>query len=118
VCALATDSTSGHRLCHAKPSEAHSLTLSPVGVLLVLRLQSRRQTTKLELYRRFTNTLAIAVVISVAWIGYEMYFKVTDQFNERWESDWVTGAFWHVLNFSLNVVICFLWRPSEAALQV
>ena len=83
-----------------------------------LPLQSRRQTTKLELYRRFTNTLAIAVVISVAWIGYEMYFKVTDQFNERWESDWVTGAFWHALNFCLNVVICFLWRPSEAALQV
>ena len=34
------------------------------------QLQSRRQTAKLELYRRFTNTLAIAVVISVAWIGY------------------------------------------------
>jgi hypothetical protein len=46
-----------------------------------------------------------------------MYFKVTDQFNERWESDWITGAFWHALNLGLNVVICFLWRPSEAAMQ-
>lgn len=27
---------------------------------------------KLELYRKFTNALAISVVISVAWIGYEV----------------------------------------------
>lgn len=81
------------------------------------QLQSRRQTAKLELYRRFTNTLAVAVVISVTWIAYEMYFKVTDQFNERWQSDWITGAFWHVLNLAINVVICFLWRPSATSMQ-
>ena len=56
------------------------------------QLQQRRQTAKLELYRHFTNTLAVAVVISVSWIAYEMYFKVIDQFNERWQSDWITGA--------------------------
>mmetsp|Transcript_1135 Transcript_1135/g.2014 ORF Transcript_1135/g.2014 Transcript_1135/m.2014 type:complete len:521 (-) Transcript_1135:1470-3032(-) len=81
------------------------------------QLQQRRQTAKLELYRHFTNTLAVAVVISVSWIAYEMYFKVTDQFNERWQSDWITGAFWHALNLSINAVICFLWRPNEASLQ-
>ena len=31
--------------------------------------------------------LAISVVISVAWIGYEMWFKVSDAFNEKWETD-------------------------------
>ena len=35
------------------------------------------------------------VVISVAWIGYEMWFKVSDAFNEKWETDWITAAFWH-----------------------
>jgi hypothetical protein len=54
------------------------------------QLQARRQSAKLDLYRRFTNTLAISVVISVAWIGYEMWFKVSDAFNEKWETDWVT----------------------------
>jgi hypothetical protein len=38
-----------------------------------------------------------------------------DQFNEAWESDWITGAFWHVLNFSTTAVICLLWAPSDAA---
>ena len=27
---------------------------------------------KLELYRKFTNTLAVIVVVSIAWIGYEV----------------------------------------------
>ncbi|GKD70208.1 hypothetical protein Tco_1324298, partial [Tanacetum coccineum] len=26
---------------------------------------------KLELYRKFTNALAVSVLVSVAWIGYE-----------------------------------------------
>ena len=34
------------------------------------------------------------VWISVAWIAYEMYFKVTDQYNEKWRYDWITSDFW------------------------
>ena len=34
------------------------------------------------------------VWISVAWIAYEMYFKVTDQYNEKWQYDWITSDFW------------------------
>ena len=60
---------------------------------------------------------AISVVISVAWIGYEMWFKVSDAFNEKWETDWVTAAFWHLLSFGINAVICILWRPTDAATQ-
>ena len=44
--------------------------------------------------RRFTNSLALMVWISVAWIAYEMYFKVTDQYNEKWQYDWITSDFW------------------------
>eukprot|EP00270_Netrium_digitus_P002467 TRINITY_DN12799_c0_g1_i1.p1 TRINITY_DN12799_c0_g1~~TRINITY_DN12799_c0_g1_i1.p1 ORF type:complete len:534 (+),score=153.32 TRINITY_DN12799_c0_g1_i1:163-1764(+) len=76
-------------------------------------LQAKRTMHKLELYRKFTNMLALSVVVSVAWICYEFYFKVTDQFNERWQSDWITSAFWHVLTFSLLAVICILWAPSQ-----
>jgi hypothetical protein len=53
--------------------------------------------------------MAISVVISVAWIGYEMWFKVSDAFNEKWESDWVTAAFWHLLSLGITAVICILW---------
>ena len=40
-------------------------------------LQSRNATGKLQLYRRFTNALAVWVWVSMAWIAYEMYFKVS-----------------------------------------
>ena len=46
-----------------------------------------------------------------------MWFKVSDAFNEKWETDWVTAAFWHVLSLGINVVICVLWRPTDAATQ-
>ena len=78
-------------------------------------LQTRKAGAKLELYRRFTNTLAIMVWISVGWIAYEMYFKVTDQYNEKWQFDWITNDFWHILNFVFLCIICFLWAPSAAA---
>lgn len=66
----------------------------------------------LLLCRRFTNTLAVMVWISVAWIAYEMYYKVTDQYNEHWQWDWITSDFWHILNLVFLCVLCFLFRPS------
>ncbi|KAL3156990.1 hypothetical protein ABBQ38_001244 [Trebouxia sp. C0009 RCD-2024] len=78
-------------------------------------LQSRNTTVKLQLYRRFTNALAAWVWISAAWVAYEMYTKVTDQYNEGWRWDWVTSDFWHVLNFVFLCVLAFLWRPSASA---
>ncbi|XP_020528731.1 transmembrane protein 87A isoform X2 [Amborella trichopoda] len=59
------------------------------------KLQARRSSAKLETYRKFTNALAVAVIASVAWIGYEVYFKATDPFNERWQSAWIITAFWY-----------------------
>ncbi|KAK9846593.1 hypothetical protein WJX81_007332 [Elliptochloris bilobata] len=76
------------------------------------QLQTRRAGAKLDLYRRFTNTLALMVWASVAWIAYEMYFKVTDQYNLKWRWDWITADFWHVQNLFFLCIICFLFRPS------
>lgn len=41
--------------------------------------------------------------------------QVTDQYNERWRSDWFTSDFWHILNFVFLCVLAFLWRPSACA---
>lgn len=77
------------------------------------KLQARRLLVKLDIYRKFTNALAVAVIVSVAWIGYELYFKATDPFSERWQKAWIIGAFWHVLSFAVLCVICALWAPSQ-----
>ncbi|XP_039035069.1 transmembrane protein 87B-like [Hibiscus syriacus] len=61
------------------------------------QLHAKRILVKLDLYRKFSNALAVAVIASVAWITYEIYFKATDPFNERWQSAWIITAFWDIL---------------------
>ncbi|KAF7830858.1 transmembrane protein 87A-like [Senna tora] len=77
------------------------------------KLQIRRSTAKLELYRKFTNSLAVTVLLSVIWIGYELYFNASDPLSELWRRAWVIPAFWTLLAYLLLVVICVLWAPSQ-----
>ncbi|KAJ4812701.1 Transmembrane protein 87A [Rhynchospora pubera] len=77
------------------------------------KLQARRLMSKLDIYRKFTNALGVTVLLSVAWICYELYFKSTDVFNERWQKAWIIPAFWQALSFSLLSVVCALWAPSQ-----
>ncbi|KAL0923137.1 hypothetical protein M5K25_007183 [Dendrobium thyrsiflorum] len=77
------------------------------------KLQVRRSVAKLDLYRKFTNSLAVSVLLSVAWIGYELYFNATDPLSELWQRAWIISAFWNVLSYILLGVICFLWAPSQ-----
>ncbi|XVF68103.1 hypothetical protein PTKIN_Ptkin10aG0176300 [Pterospermum kingtungense] len=79
------------------------------------QLQAKRISVKLDLYRKFSNALAVAVIASVAWITYEVYFKATDPFNEKWQSAWIITAFWDILSFALLCVICYLWAPSQSS---
>ncbi|GER30442.1 lung seven transmembrane receptor family protein [Striga asiatica] len=79
------------------------------------QLQAKRSSIKLDIYRKFSNALALTVVASVVWIGYELYFKATDPFNERWQNAWIITAFWDVLAFALLCVICYLWAPSQSS---
>ncbi|KAF7843613.1 transmembrane protein 87A [Senna tora] len=81
------------------------------------KLQSRRMTVKLDIYRKFTNALAVAVIVSVGWICYEIHFKSTDVYNEGWQNAWIIPAFWQVLSFSLLCVICALWAPSQNSMR-
>ncbi|CAB4284955.1 unnamed protein product [Prunus armeniaca] len=73
----------------------------------------RRNMAKLELYRKFTNYLAIFVLLSVAWIGFELYFNATDPLSEYWQIAWIIPAFWTLLAYALLAVICILWAPSR-----
>ncbi|KAL8218035.1 hypothetical protein R6Q57_021408 [Mikania cordata] len=77
------------------------------------KLQIRKSIGKLELYRKFTNALALSVLVSVAWIGYELYFNASDPLSELWVRAWIIQAFWDVLAYILLVVTCFLWSPSH-----
>jgi hypothetical protein len=77
------------------------------------KLQIRKSTGKLELYRKFTNSLAVTVLLSVIWIGYELYFNASDPLGELWRRAWVIPAFWTLLAYALLIVICILWAPSR-----
>ncbi|KAF3452009.1 hypothetical protein FNV43_RR08105 [Rhamnella rubrinervis] len=81
------------------------------------KLQARRMLVKLDIYRKFTNALAVAVIVSVGWICYELYFKSNDVYNEKWQDAWIIPAFWQVLSFSLLCVICALWAPSQNSMR-
>ncbi|KAB1224650.1 Transmembrane protein 87A [Morella rubra] len=77
------------------------------------KLQLRRNMAKLELYRKFTNSLAVSVLLSIAWIGFELYFNATDPLSELWQLAWIIPAFWTLLAYTLLGVICALWAPSQ-----
>ncbi|GLU17844.1 hypothetical protein SLE2022_341950 [Rubroshorea leprosula] len=77
------------------------------------KLQMRRNMAKLELYRKFTNALAVSVLLSIAWIGFELYFNATDPLSELWQIAWIIPAFWNLIAYTLLVVICILWTPSH-----
>ncbi|KAK9111583.1 hypothetical protein Scep_019102 [Stephania cephalantha] len=79
------------------------------------QLQSKRSSVKLDIYRKFSNALLMTVIASVGWILYEVYFKATDPFNERWQSAWIIIAFWDILAFALLCVMCYLWAPSQSS---
>ncbi|KAI9087176.1 hypothetical protein K1719_030811 [Acacia pycnantha] len=79
------------------------------------QLQAKRSSVKLDIYRKFSNALAVTVICSLAWIVYELYFKATDPFNERWQSAWIITAFWDIIAFALLCVICYLWAPSQSS---
>ncbi|KAJ0006831.1 hypothetical protein Pint_29184 [Pistacia integerrima] len=81
------------------------------------KLQARRMMVKLDIYRKFTNALAVTVIVSVGWICYELYFKSKDVYNEHWQNAWIVPAFWQVLSFSLLCVICVLWAPSQNSMR-
>ncbi|XP_072991462.1 uncharacterized protein [Typha latifolia] len=81
------------------------------------KLEVRKMTAKLEIYRKFTNALIVVVIISVGWIGFEIYFKSTDVYSQRWQTAWAIHALWQLLSFAVLCVICILWSPSQNSMR-
>ncbi|RCV13958.1 hypothetical protein SETIT_2G388200v2 [Setaria italica] len=79
------------------------------------KLKARRMTAKLEMYRRLNNALIIAVAVSLGWITFEIHFKSTEEYNERWRAAWVIPAGWQLISFSLLCAICLIWAPSQTS---
>ncbi|PUZ72895.1 hypothetical protein GQ55_2G432500 [Panicum hallii var. hallii] len=79
------------------------------------KLKARRMTAKLEMYRRLNNALIIAVAVSLGWITFEIHFKSTEEYNERWRAAWVIPAVWQLISFSLLCAICLIWAPSQSS---
>ena len=50
----------------------HSLSYDTISICI----QAKRSSVKLDTYRKFSNALAVAVIASVVWIGYEVYSSV------------------------------------------
>uniref|UniRef100_J3MMY1 GOST seven transmembrane domain-containing protein n=1 Tax=Oryza brachyantha TaxID=4533 RepID=J3MMY1_ORYBR len=81
------------------------------------KLKARRMTAKLEMYRKFTNSLIITVALSLGWITFEVHFKSTDEHSERWRVAWVIPAVWQLISFALLCAICLLWAPSQNSMR-
>ncbi|CAL5071795.1 unnamed protein product [Urochloa decumbens] len=79
------------------------------------KLKARRMTAKVEMYRRLNNALIIAVAVSLGWMTFEIHFKSTEEYSERWRAAWVIPAGWQLISFSLLCAICLIWAPSQAS---
>lgn len=69
-------------------------------------LQARRLTAKLDIYRKFTNALAVAVIMSVGWICYEVMllyiFKDESNFFIYFSIYFVSFTFYIVMSYRLG----------------
>jgi len=81
------------------------------------QLSSRKQSAKLTLYRRFSHVLIMSIVLSAAWVTWQMIVIISDSLDDRWDSLWIFDAFWHVLYAGILMAIAFLWSPNKNNLQ-
>lgn len=76
-------------------------------------LRLRRNETKLNLYRHFTNTLIFSVIASVFFMLYCIKVHHFVSCLTVWKDIWLEEAFWHILFSCLLLVIMILWRPTN-----
>jgi len=79
----------------------------------ISQLQVRKQTIKLEMYRRFLITLVVSGVISALVIFSQLMVQMTKEPDDTWQTDWIWAAFWHILYFAILLAIAIIWRPTD-----
>jgi len=83
--------------------------MSLLQTMKTLRL--RRNTTKLSLYRHFSNLIIFCVLSSIVMILWSVKLHNSDCISD-WSELWVDTAFWHILFSVILLVIMILWRPN------
>jgi len=81
------------------------------------QLSSRRQSAKLQLYRRFSYILLASIALSGVWVTWQIAVIVSDTLDARWASLWMFDAFWHLLYLCILLATCYLWSPNKNNLQ-
>eukprot|EP00658_Telonema_sp_P-2_P025582 TRINITY_DN202_c0_g4_i1.p1 TRINITY_DN202_c0_g4~~TRINITY_DN202_c0_g4_i1.p1 ORF type:complete len:347 (-),score=98.25 TRINITY_DN202_c0_g4_i1:233-1273(-) len=84
---------------------------------VVAQLEERKQTMKLSLYRKFLAVVAVCLLLSLAWVLFQMYFLWSNTMDEHWQYLWVFDAYWNVLTFVVLLTIMVLWKPSSSSMN-
>lgn len=89
--------------------------MSPLQALIqtISYLDARKQSVKLQLFRRFRTVLVLSVLFSLSWAIYTMVASVDGYFEDHWKSEWSVNAVWEVLYLAVLIAIAFLWMPSR-----
>ena len=86
------------------------------------KVTARRQNSKLLLYKRFTETIAIFFIVSVFWQAFTTFLAVADGVDyftvfadvaPYWEWEWTARAGWIAIEIGVTFCVCVLWRPSH-----
>lgn len=63
----------------------------------IFLFQAKRSSIKLDIYRKFSNALAVTVIASVVWIGYEVH--------AHFNCFCVFGSFFPFLLFKVSILL-------------
>lgn len=79
-------------------------------------LTQNQQIAKLKVYRKFAAVLVTCLVLSVAFVLYDLYYLATLQALVHWSYLWIlNGGFSTILYTVILYAIMLLWRPSRVA---
>jgi len=77
-------------------------------------LKVKKQEAKLEVYQRLRAGLGVIGFLMIAVVIYETLVIRRQSLQAVWETRYIyTDVLSHTLFFTILVMICFLWRPSE-----
>ena len=80
---------------------------------LIMTLEARKQTVKLQLYKNFRFALLSALSFAVLWAVYASILMGTKTSETSWEFKWTVDAISELLYFLIFVAIAVLWAPSR-----
>jgi len=82
-------------------------------------LEEKQQRMKLNLYRKFIWVLVACLLLSCAWVFYQVYYSAQYEalFPVLWQTTWLFNAYWYVLSFVIAVAIMILWAPHANSRQ-